>query len=306
MYHVPEKASPFSQAGRFGMHQFQEHLEDTRLYCTWFSGGLRVIDIKDPEAPVETGFFIPEPIGGEKSPQTNDVDVDEQRPRLHHRPQPRLRHPGADGRLNALMGTAPRRLAAVEAFRHLSPAQHDELERSLKVVPVARGQALMRQGETADALYIVVSGRFSVRREGASAAIAEIGVGSPIGEIAFFAGGTRTASVIAERDSLALELQRADFDRLSERSPELWRSVMRALASRLAATTAGADRTRAATPRTIAVCRAGHDPLPPGFCAASQRRWACGHASCSTSASAREIDRQRRRHRQRRGDTRAQ
>ena len=76
MYHVSEHASPFSQKGRFGMHQFQEHLEDTRLFCTWFSGGLRVIDIKDPTAPVETGWFIPEPVGGHAAPQTNDVDVD--------------------------------------------------------------------------------------------------------------------------------------------------------------------------------------------------------------------------------------
>ena len=37
---------------------------------------MRVIDIKDPTAPVETGWFIPEPMGGEKAPQTNDVCVD--------------------------------------------------------------------------------------------------------------------------------------------------------------------------------------------------------------------------------------
>ena len=77
MFHVPERASPFSQLGRFGMHQFQEYLTDTRLYCTWFSGGVRVIDIKNPEAPEETGWFIPEPCGGMKSPQTNDVSVDQ-------------------------------------------------------------------------------------------------------------------------------------------------------------------------------------------------------------------------------------
>lgn len=76
MFHVPEKASPFSEIGRFGMHQFQEYPTDTRLFCTWFSGGLRVIDIKTPEAPEETGWFIPEPCGGEKSPQTNDVFVE--------------------------------------------------------------------------------------------------------------------------------------------------------------------------------------------------------------------------------------
>ncbi len=76
MFHVPEKASPFSDLGRFGMHQFQEYPTDTRLFCAWFSGGLRMIDIKNPEAPEETGWFIPEPCGGEKSPQTNDVFVE--------------------------------------------------------------------------------------------------------------------------------------------------------------------------------------------------------------------------------------
>lgn len=73
MFHLPERASPFSHLGRFGMHQFQEYPTDTRMFCTWFSGGLRVIDVKRPEAPEETGWFIPEPCGGEASPQTNDV-----------------------------------------------------------------------------------------------------------------------------------------------------------------------------------------------------------------------------------------
>ncbi|MBC8022015.1 MAG: RNA polymerase subunit sigma-70, partial [Burkholderiales bacterium] len=40
------------------------------------SGGLRIVDIADPAQPTEVGHFIPEPTGGEKSPQSNDVDVD--------------------------------------------------------------------------------------------------------------------------------------------------------------------------------------------------------------------------------------
>jgi len=77
MFHLSELASPYTKSGhRFGMHQFQEHLEDTRLYCCWFGGGLRVIDIKDPTLPEEVGYFIPEPVGGEPAPQTNDVDTD--------------------------------------------------------------------------------------------------------------------------------------------------------------------------------------------------------------------------------------
>ena len=35
-----------------------------------------MVDVSDPLAPVEAGWFIPEPVGDEPSPQSNDVDVD--------------------------------------------------------------------------------------------------------------------------------------------------------------------------------------------------------------------------------------
>ena len=76
MWHLSELDSPWSRVGRFGAHQPAEHMEDTLVYASWFSGGLRVIDIADPANPTEVGHFIPEPSGGEKSPQSNDVDTD--------------------------------------------------------------------------------------------------------------------------------------------------------------------------------------------------------------------------------------
>lgn len=78
-FHVSEMDSPWSRTpgGRFGCHQFQEHMSDTRVFCTWFGGGLRVIDIRNPLLPEEVGCFIPEPCGGFTSPQSNDVDVDQ-------------------------------------------------------------------------------------------------------------------------------------------------------------------------------------------------------------------------------------
>jgi hypothetical protein len=45
------------------------------VYAAWFSGGLRIIDIADPYWPKEVGHFIPEPVNGFTSPQSNDVDV---------------------------------------------------------------------------------------------------------------------------------------------------------------------------------------------------------------------------------------
>jgi hypothetical protein len=60
-----------------GAHQFQEHMKGNLLYCTWFSAGLRVVDLSDPFKPREVAHYVPEPRKGFKAPQSNDVDVDE-------------------------------------------------------------------------------------------------------------------------------------------------------------------------------------------------------------------------------------
>ena len=79
IYQVSEADSPWSQTAntRFGAHQFQENLKDSLVYCAWFSGGLRIVDIADPRAPREVGYFLPEPVNGHPAPQTNDVEIDE-------------------------------------------------------------------------------------------------------------------------------------------------------------------------------------------------------------------------------------
>ena len=80
IFEVSELDSPWSRAapGRFGAHQFQEHMKggDTLVYCAWFAGGLRIVDVANPAAPEEVGFYIPEPAPGKAAPQSNDVDVD--------------------------------------------------------------------------------------------------------------------------------------------------------------------------------------------------------------------------------------
>lgn len=150
-------------------------------------------------------------------------------------------------------------------FGDLSNDERASLEQELRPVPMRRGEVLMRQGDPADVLYVVVSGRFDVRVEGTADAIAEIGPGSPIGEIAFLAGGRRTATVTAVRDSLVARLDRADFDRLCQRIPRIWSTLTTTLARRLAAQTSGRAVPVANAPRTIALIRAGPEPMPPEF-----------------------------------------
>ena len=61
-------------------------------------------------------------------------------------------------------------LALVEAFRDLLAEHLTELELLLITQAVSRGEVLMRQGDAADALYLVASGRSNVapKRERAS------------------------------------------------------------------------------------------------------------------------------------------
>ena len=79
IYDVSELDSPWSRAtpGRFGAHQFQEQRKGTMVFCTWFAGGLRAVDVANPLSPREAGFYIPLPAEGRAAPQTNDVFVDD-------------------------------------------------------------------------------------------------------------------------------------------------------------------------------------------------------------------------------------
>ncbi|MEZ5818721.1 MAG: patatin-like phospholipase family protein [Hyphomicrobiaceae bacterium] len=159
----------------------------------------------------------------------------------------------------------PSGFARVGIFADLTDEERAALEAELEPLQLSRGDVLVRQGEEADDLYIVVSGRFDVRVAGHEAAVAEIGPGSPIGEIAFLAGGQRTATVTAVRDSLVVRLERSHFDRLCGRVPRIWGTLTAALARRLADQTAGRHVQAESVPRTIAVIRAGGEPVPPGF-----------------------------------------
>jgi hypothetical protein len=76
---LSERACPWvGQPGaRFGAHQYREKLDSTLVYCTWFAGGLRVLDMADPLLPKEVAWFIPGAGPGGIPPQSNDVDVDD-------------------------------------------------------------------------------------------------------------------------------------------------------------------------------------------------------------------------------------
>ncbi len=159
-------------------------------------------------------------------------------------------------------------LPAVGIFADLEAAEREVLAAELETQTLKRGDVLVRQGDAADALYIVLTGRFAVTLEGRREPITEIGPDQPIGEIAFLTGGERTATVTAMRDSLVLRLGRPEFESLSAKCPSIWRTLTCTLSQRLAATTVSEAPAPDPRPRTIAIVRAGEAPVPQDFIAA--------------------------------------
>ncbi|MEL6738420.1 MAG: cyclic nucleotide-binding and patatin-like phospholipase domain-containing protein, partial [Pseudomonadota bacterium] len=129
---------------------------------------------------------------------------------------------------------------------------------------VQGGEVLVRYGEAADALYLVAAGRFHVQLPDGRV-VAEIEAGEPIGELAFFSGGTRTADVRATRDSSVYVLTREAYETVAAKHPEITQRILTAVATRLARTTAGAKALEAKPGRVVALLPAGDAHLPDGF-----------------------------------------
>ena len=102
-------------------------------------------------------------------------------------------------------------------FRELAAPDLAALAAAVKPEEHKRGSFVVREGETGERLYVVLSGRLEVRRDyapGRSELVAEMGEGEIFGEIALLQGGVRTRSVRCREKSILLGLDKADFERL--------------------------------------------------------------------------------------------
>jgi len=86
--------------------------------------------------------------------------------------------------MTSLKSVVPNVATASAAFGDLSADQQAEIWSRARIRRLPRGETLVLQNTPADAVLVVVSGRFEVRLENLPVPLAEIGVGQPIGEIA--------------------------------------------------------------------------------------------------------------------------
>jgi NTE family protein len=140
-----------------------------------------------------------------------------------------------------------------------------------------RGDVLVREAEPADSFFIVLSGRFTVHKGDSIDLVAEIAQGELVGEIGFFAGLPRTATVVAARDSIVLEIRRCTFEKAAEALPSLREAVTTFLARRFAMQSPLSSRLGSpAKIRTLAIIPAGGSRISPAFVRHLQQAFGAG------------------------------
>ena len=133
-------------------------------------------------------------------------------------------------------GSPRARLAALAIFRDLGEAELAALVERLEWFSLPGGWRLFSEGDVADALYIVASGRLAILVSDATRQeqpVAEIGAGETVGEMALVSGEVRSATVVALRDSELLRLTKPAYEELLARNPQVLSKISALLAARL-------------------------------------------------------------------------
>jgi CRP/FNR family transcriptional regulator, cyclic AMP receptor protein len=103
-----------------------------------------------------------------------------------------------------------------------------------EVVRVPAGLALLQAGEADRALYLITEGTLGVRLPRSESAFKQIEAPAVVGELAFFDGQPRSATLEAITEVEAARLDPDGFARLEVAEPELARAMLFDLARILA------------------------------------------------------------------------
>lgn len=140
-------------------------------------------------------------------------------------------------------------LREVDIFAGLSDGERTGIAAATTIRVYGDGEAIVRQGQPGDSMYVLCSGKVSVVLEPLQHEIATIEQGGYFGEMSLLTGEARSATVVARGETAVLELNAAEFRRLGERSPRTVEQVgLAAVARRDELNRAKADAPETAAP----------------------------------------------------------
>lgn len=145
--------------------------------------------------------------------------------------------------------TTPEPLAVLLAREFADGATARDFVGFLERREVAKGAPVMTQGERSDDLYFLESGRVTVLvtfASGATMRVRTMGPGTMVGELGFYLGLARSATVIADEDAVVYRLTRDILERIGKVAPAIGGDFHEFMARRLSARLADMDRLLAA------------------------------------------------------------
>jgi CRP-like cAMP-binding protein len=131
-------------------------------------------------------------------------------------------------------------LRGIHILANLTNEQLEALAAFGEILPLAAGQKIISQGERADAMFLLISGKvaaYAKGRDGNENHLRSTEAGGHFGEIGLLEEGVRTASVRAETQCQIFRLNKDSFRKLlnqPELATPLLYSLSRSLAMRLA------------------------------------------------------------------------
>jgi len=117
-----------------------------------------------------------------------------------------------------------------ELFRGLGDDDRDGLLEKFTTQLVPEGTTFITEGKKNEHLWVVVSGRCSVKSAGS--AITELGPGAAVGEISLVSGAPAVADVVAIEPAVLLRLSRQDFEVVAKKYPALLAEVEKLVVAR--------------------------------------------------------------------------
>jgi NTE family protein len=131
-----------------------------------------------------------------------------------------------------------KRLRTIPLFRDLTEESLKSIASRLKQVRYPQGAIIFREGEAGDAMYLVESGQLEVATGVAQnkQALAYLGPGSFVGEIALLLGQPRSATLSVVIDADLWVLRKQDLEELLDEYPSLALHFTRELGQRLVTT----------------------------------------------------------------------
>ena len=121
-------------------------------------------------------------------------------------------------------------VSKVPMFASMHAGQIAEIAALLRPVRIAKGDAVVRQGDAGDSMYFIVSGQLEVRTPHG---VFKLNPGDFFGEIALVERTPRTATVVTATRSQLLQLQVLDFQRFVSQYPELLEDIRKIAQSRM-------------------------------------------------------------------------